>query len=189
MQSTSCPSAPSCYLKDYFLNEEVLMTSCSCGHIGSLLCYAVSALPKAVPIGFVSFCAASAIGLAMERRNIVLHDYETKLLLISSKELKKELKGKLERLSERQCATFHGCKKNREAIADLKKLIKDNDEVLYKKLERLSRKQIENNHICAINSEKIDGLQELINNKPTVITEQPGVLNKLPPTCHQQKNK
>ncbi|MBO9479956.1 MULTISPECIES: hypothetical protein [Gammaproteobacteria] len=189
MQSTSCPSAPSCHLKDYLLNEEVLITSCSCGHIGSLLCYAVSALPKAAPIGFVSFCTASAIGLAMEQRNIVRHDYETKLLLISNKELKRELKEKLERLSVRQCATFLGCKKNREAIADLKKLIKGNDEALYKKLERISSKQTVNNHTCTMNSEKMEGLHELINNMSTVITEQPGVLNQLPTDCHRQKNR
>ncbi|WP_422448234.1 MULTISPECIES: hypothetical protein [unclassified Endozoicomonas] len=188
MQSTSCPGAPSCHLKDYFLNEEVLIISCSCGQIGSLLCYAVSTLPKAVPIGFVSFCTASAIGLAMEQRNIVRRDYETKLLLISNKELKKELKEKLERLSERQCATFLGCKKNRDAITDLKKLIKGNDEALYKKLDRLCRSQTENNHTCTMNSEKIEGLHELINNMSTVITEQPGVLNQIPTDRHRQKN-
>lgn len=55
-----------------------------------------------------------------------------------------------------------------------------------KKPEQLSGEQTDIDYGCTMNSEEIAG--ELINNLPTVVTDQPAMLNQLSTDCRQRKN-
>ena len=119
MQPVSYPNAPSPDLVDY-CNREDLGNSCLCGlFVGFLGAALVPSHPYAYPISCISSFAISAIGTAIDRRHIALHN-EAQLLLKSNTELKK----KLDQLSSEQSRNHRRCATNSEEIRDLQELIK-----------------------------------------------------------------